>query len=585
MKLIWKYLKQYRKTLFGAIVLATINQVFSLMDPQIFRMIVDNFASKYEELSKNEFLTGVVLLLLASVGVALVSRIAKNFQDYYVNVITEKLGAKMYADSIRHSFSLPFAAFEDQRSGELLQKLEKARTDAQALVKSIINILILSLIGITFVIIYASIVHWIIGLAYFLIIPILGTITYILSKRIKNAQEQIVKESAAMAGATTETLRNVELVKSLGLEQQEIERLNLTNDKILKLELKKVVLVRKLSFTQGTAINALRSLLLLLMLWLIFQGNVSLGEFLSLYIYSFFIFSPLAELGNVATQYQEAKASSKLLQEVLDVKPDVKPDNPETVGKLEEIQFSNVNFQYNGTNDDALKNVDITINSGKTVAFVGPSGSGKTTMMKLLAGLYIPTDGEINYNKINSRKIDFEAFRKRIGLVAQETQLFAGTIRENLLFVNPKATDQECLDALESAVAMPILNRGDKGLNTKIGEGGIKISGGEKQRLAIARALLRNPDLIIFDEATSSLDSITEKSITETIRDIEKSRPDLITVLVAHRLSTIAHADVIYVLEKGKIVEQGNHQQLVKEGGLYYAMWRQQQATQETNID
>ncbi|MDP2683681.1 MAG: ABC transporter ATP-binding protein [bacterium] len=578
MKLIWKYLKQYKKTLLGALILATINQSFSLMDPQIFRMIVDNYASKYNELTQNEFLTGVILLLLASVGVALVSRIAKNFQDYYVNVVTEKLGAKMYADSVSHSLSLPFAAFEDQRSGELLQKLEKARTDSQALVKGIVNVVFLSLIGIIFVIVYASIVHWLIGLAYFLIIPILGTTMYILSKRIKKSQEQIVKESAAMAGSTTETLRNVELVKSLGLEKQEIDRLNDTNDKILQLELQKVVLVRKLSFTQGTTINALRSILLFLMLWLIFQGFVSLGEFLSLYIYSFFIFSPLAELGTVATQYQEAKASNRLLQEILNIQPEVKPDNPQAIGQLKEILFKDVSFKYNGTKDGALKNIQISIKPGQTVAFVGPSGSGKTTMMKLLAGLYNPTSGAMKYNGTDSKQIDFESLRKRIGLVAQETQLFAGTIKENLLFVNPKATDEQCRGALESAAATPILNRGDKGLNTKIGEGGIKISGGERQRLAIARALLRNPDLLIFDEATSSLDSITEKSITTTIQEIEKSRPNLITILVAHRLSTIAHADIIYVLEKGQIVESGNHQVLLHQNGLYSALWREQQA-------
>jgi ATP-binding cassette subfamily B protein len=198
-------------------------------------------------------------------------------------------------------------------------------------------------------------------------------------------------------------------------------------------------------------------------------------------------------------------------------------------------------------------------------------------LLKLLVGLYRPTSGKILLNGSSSDEIDFRTFRRRVGYVAQETQLFAGTIRENLLFVRPDATDAQCLVALDHAAAMPIVERGGKGLDTRIGESGIKISGGERQRLAIARALLRDPELVIFDEATSSLDSITEKSITETIRRIAELRPSLLTVLVAHRLSTVAHADRIYVLERGRLVEQGTHQELLAAGNLYAALWREQQ--------
>ncbi|MBI5037687.1 MAG: ABC transporter ATP-binding protein [Candidatus Kerfeldbacteria bacterium] len=576
MQLLWKYLKQYKKTLVGALVLATINQFFSLIDPQIFRLLIDRYASRYQELSQGEFLQGVILLLLAAVGVALVSRLAKNFQDYYVNVITERLGARLYEDSVAHSFSLPFTAFEDQRSGELLQKLEKARTDAKKLIKSAVSVIFLSLVGIVLVVTYAFYVHWVIGAVYLLMVPLLGLVTYFLSRQIKKAQSAIVREEAGLAGSTTETLRNVELVRSLGLEEQEISRLNTVNETILKLELKKVILVRKLSFWQGTMINGLRSALLLLMLWLIFQGSITIGEFLSLYIYSFFIFSPLYELGQVATEYQEAKASSQQLQEILRIQPEPRPDHPQPAGELKQIAFREVSFTYASAPQPALQGISLTMRSGETVAFVGPSGSGKTTMVKLLAGLYRPEAGTIRINEVDTQALDFVQFRQRIGLVAQETQLFAGTIRENLLFVRPQASDDECRAALTASAADSILRRASQGLDTKIGEGGLKLSGGERQRLAIARALLRQPDLIIFDEATSSLDSITERAITETIRDIEKTHTQLITVLVAHRLSTIAHADRIYVFEHGAIIEHGSHEALLKQGGLYAALWREQ---------
>lgn len=581
MKLLLNYLKNYKGVLALTILLATTNQLFSLLDPQIFRHLIDDYASRYNQLTRPEFVQGVALLLLASIFVNFVSRVAKNFQDYYVNVINQKLGTKMYSDSVAHSFSLPYQVFEDQRSGEFLQKLQKARTDAQALITSSINIIFLSLIGIIIVLSYAFYVHWLIGVVYFSIIPTLGSVTFFISRKIKIAQQKIIKESADLAGSTTETIRNVELVKSLGLEGQEIKRLNDVNEKILGLELRKVKLVRTLSFIQGTLINALRSGLLFLMLYLIFQGDISLGQFFSLLFYSFAIFTPLGDLGTVAQQYQEARASLDRLEIILNTPSEPKPNDPVVLPEIKNIKFNNVTFKYESSDENAVENISLAIQPSNTIAFAGPSGSGKTTLIKLLVGLYQPTAGQVLINGADIKTVDLEGFRKKIGLVSQDTQLFAGTIRENLLFAYPNATDEECIAVLKSASASNLIDRGTEGLNTKIGEGGLKLSGGEKQRLAIARALLRKPDLIIFDEATSSLDSLTEEEITNTIKDIEQDHPELITVLVAHRLSTIVHANKIVVLEKGKIIEQGNHDQLLEQKGLYYALWRQQIASRE----
>jgi len=578
MKLLWTYVKRHKKMLLLALLLATINQVFSLMDPQIFRIIIDNYASKASEIPHEVFIKGVLLLLGAAIGVALVSRIAKNFQDYCVSVITQRVGTSMYADAVAHTLDLPYSVFEDQRSGEVLQKLQKARQDSQALITSSINTLFLSLVGMTFVIIYAYTVHWAVGSVYVLIIPILGVTGYLISRRIKAVQKRIVTQTAALAGSTTETLRNVELVKSLGLERQEIKRLNAANDKILELELEKVRMVRTLSFIQGTTINAMRAGLLLLMLVLIMQGNITLGEFFTLFVYSFFVFTPLGELGTLTAQYQEARASIEKLDEILSMKPLKKARKGKIVASIKQIQFKNVSFKYDSGQIESLQNIDFTMKSGDTVAFVGPSGSGKSTVIKLLVGLYAPSKGVLLVNDVKRAELDEDTLRSHIGMVAQETQLFAGTIRENLLFVNPSATDKECLEVMRLASITNLLERGGQGLDTRIGEGGIKISGGERQRLAIARSLLRNPELIIFDEATSSLDSITEREITNTIKDVRDSRKNVMLVLIAHRLSTVAHADVIYVLEKGRIVESGKHAELLKKKGLYYSFWREQSA-------
>ncbi len=378
-----------------------------------------------------------------------------------------------------------------------------------------------------------------------------------------------------MAGSTTESLRNIELVKSLGLSDQEIGRLNSTTQKILNLELQKLKYIRSISFIQGTIINFLRTAIQLFMFVLIFKGIITVGQFFSLLIYSYFIFEPLQMLGVVMNSYRETEVSLKKYKEIIDKPVEPIPTNSKHTGELNQIEFKDVSFSYRDNVANAVDNISFKIKKGETVAFVGPSGSGKTSVIKLIVGLYNPTVGEVSYNGISSTEINLNDLRAQIGFVTQDTQLFAGSIRENLLFVNPNATDEECMDVLHRSACDSLMKRAENGLDTIIGEGGVKISGGEKQRLSIARALLRKPTLLVFDEATSSLDSITEEEITKTVQDVTSTK-EHITVLVAHRLSTIMHADKIYVLEKGVVSESGTHKELVDQKGLYYAMWRQQ---------
>jgi ATP-binding cassette subfamily B protein len=575
MATLYRYLRDYWRLVAAALVLAAINQVFSLLDPLIFRHVIDSYATRFHDYTSGQFIRGVSVLLGAAVGVAFVSRVAKNFQDYYVNVITQQVGARIYADGIRHSLELPYVLFEDQRSGETLGKLQKVRSDVEKLIGVAVNLLFTTVIGVIFVMFYAARVHWSIGPAYLLTIPLLGGLSSLLSRKIKEVQKTIVRETTALAGSTTESLRNIELVKSLGLAQQEIGRLNSTTAKILKLELKKVRYLRSLSFVQGTFVNLLRTSILFLMLYLIFTQRITVGQFFSLFIYSFFIFGPLQELGNVVNTYRETEASLQNFETILALRPEPRPEHPVTVGRLERLVFEDVEFQHPTATRPALEGIGFEVARGETIAFVGPSGAGKTTLVKLLVGLYRPQQGHIYYNGTREDEIDMDDLRERIGFVTQDAQLFSGSIRENLQFVHPEATDEDCMDVLGQAAVGSLLARADRGLDTVIGEGGVKVSGGEKQRLSIARALLRRPQLLVFDEATSSLDSLTEEEISQTIREVATSR-DGITILIAHRLSTVLHADRIYVLERGRIVEFGGHEELIERKGLYYAMWRQQ---------
>jgi ATP-binding cassette subfamily B protein len=508
--------------------------------------------------------------------------VAKNFQDYYVNVITQRLGAQIYTDGIKHSLELPYSKFEDQQSGKTLGVLQKVRTDVEKLISAVVNTVFTTLVGVIFVTVYAVNVHWIIAPIFFAAVPILGVVSSVLSRKIKKIQKVIVAETTSLAGTTTESLRNIELVKSLGLGNQEINRLNSTTDKILQLELKKVKYIRTLSFIQGTVVNFIRTTILFFMLYLIFTKEIQIGQFFTLLFYSFFIFGPLQSLGDIINIYREAEVSLDNFDDLLKQPVDEKPKNPETIKNVQSLEFRNVSFKHQSARARALCDISFKVRMGETIAFAGPSGAGKTTLVKLLVGLYTPQEGKIIYNGIPGDKIDLDELREKIGFVTQDTQLFSGTIKENLLFVNPGASDEECLDVLEKSAAGNLLGRAEKGLDTIIGEGGVKVSGGEKQRLSIARALLRHPQLLIFDEATSSLDSLTEEEITSTIKDIS-DRKDLITIMIAHRLSTVMHADKIYVLERGQITESGRHEELLEQKGLYYAMWRQQIGERERN--
>jgi ATP-binding cassette, subfamily B, bacterial len=585
MKILLHYLKPYKGLMALTLFLAAVNIGFSLIDPIILGKLV-NLAGQHQKvggaMSNNQFFFsfdapfyGVAALLIASITVAMVSRIAKAFQDYFLTTITQKFGASVFTDGLQHAMKLPYQDFEDQRSGETLSILTKVRTDTEKFISAFINILFPVIIGILFVAIYAIRIDKLLPIIYFGGIIMLVVMSNLLSKKVKSIQKRIVTETTSLAGATTESLRNIELVKSLGLTGQEVKRLNKNTFKILGLELSKVKRTRTISFIQGTFVNTLRQVILFLLMYLIFKNSMNAGQLVTMQVFSFFVFGPLQEIGNIIITYREAEASLNNFNNLMQKSPEPTAADPKHIGNIQSLVFDHVGFKHQSASVKAIDDISFSASVGETIAFVGPSGSGKSTLMKLLVGLYRAQDGKILYNGIEEKEISLEDLRSQVGFVTQDTNLFSGSIKENLLFVNPTASDAELHEVLVKASATNLLAKAEKGLDTMLGEGGLKLSGGEKQRISIARALIRKPKLVIFDEATSALDSLTEEEITDTIRDISALK-EQITILIAHRLSTIMHADRIYVLEKGEVVETGTHQTLLEEKGLYYAMWRQQ---------
>ena len=575
MKILWKYLKPQKWLIIIALILAGISQLMNLIDPVIFGKIIDDYALNPGNLLESDLVNGVLFWLGLAIIVALFARLAKAFQDYFTRLAVQKFGMQIFNDGLKQTLRLSYNEFEDQRSGETLSVLQKVRMDTQIFINTAINVLFSSIIGMGFLIVYSITKSWMLIPIFLIGIIVFGSITGLLSKKLKTTQRAINRETNKMSGVITESLRNIELVKSLGLTFPEIRRLQDQTLKIFNLEMTKVKKVRSLTFLQGTALNILKSSILFILLWLIFRNVLTTGELISMQFISTVIFGPLQELGSFIISYQEVGASVNSFHQLMQKPIEQNPEEPVIIDDLQAIKFDNVTFRHKTASFNAVDGISFEVKTGETIAFVGPSGSGKSTLVKLLVGLYRPLSGEIYFNGHPSSQIRYNPLRRQIGFVSQEAQLFAGTIKENLLFVQSDATDHQILEALQKAACGALLERSSSGIQTVIGEGGMKLSGGEKQRISIARAILRHPRLLIFDEATSSLDSLTEQDITNTIRDISMSR-EQISILIAHRLSTIMHADLIYVLERGKIVETGSHEDLLEQKGLYYAMWRQQ---------
>ncbi|MDD3736584.1 MAG: ABC transporter ATP-binding protein [Bacteroidales bacterium] len=575
MKIIWKYLKPFKKWLFLSMGLAAIAQILELIDPIIFGKIIDNFAVNTDGRNQQELVNGVLRLLALAVGIALLARLAHAFTDYFTRLVVQKFGLSIFDEGLKQTLRLPYSEFEDTSSGHVLSLLQKVRNDNERFISSFISTLFFAIVGVAFLIWYSITKHWALIPVFLVGVVWLGGLTGLLSKKIKTIQRSVIQETNKMSGAITESLRNIEFVKSMGLTWPEIKRLRTFTGNIFNLEMQKVRKIRTLTFLQKSVLLLLKESILFILLWLIFRNALTTGELIAMQFISTRIMFPLQDLGSIILSYREAEASLQIFSNLMKKEPEFRPEEPVDIGEIEKLRFEDVSFRYRKADHDAIENLSFSAGLGETIAFVGPSGCGKSTLVKLLVGLYSPTRGIIYFDDVTAREIRYNRMRRQLGFVTQDTQLFSGSVRANMQFVKPEATDEEIIAALKKASSLRLVEESPAGLDTILGEGGKMVSGGEKQRLAIARALVRNPRILIFDEATSALDSLTEEEITDTLREISAGKKQII-LMIAHRLSTIMHADRIYVLEKGKIVEEGNHATLLENKGLYYAMWRQQ---------
>ena len=581
MHILWKYLKPQTRMVALALLLAALSQVLALVDPIIFGKLIDDYATQKGVRPDDELVRGALGLLGLAVLVALGSRAARALQDYVTRMVVQRFGTQLFNDGLRQTMRLNFQEYEDARTGETLALLMRLRTDTERLINALINVLFASVIGLAFLLWYAVTKSWLLVPVFLVGLVVLGGLSGLLSRQIRSQQRSINRETTRNAGFITESLRNVALIKSLGLTFREVRRMHAKTEEIFALEMTKVKRIRWLSFLQGATLSMLKLSVLFVLLWLIFRDVLTTGELIAMQFISVAILGPLQELGTIILAWREASSSLANYEELMAKPVERRPPDAVPLGPIETLRFDNVVFRHRGATDNSIDGVSFSARLGDTLAFVGPSGSGKSTLVKLLLGLYRPDSGAVLFNDIDARRLRYNEARRQVGYVTQETTLFAGTVKENLLFVRPDASDEEMRAALAQAQAAELVARLPQGLETMIGESGYKLSGGERQRLSIARALLRQPRLLIFDEATSALDSLTEQQVTNTVREVSRGSQQ-IGILIAHRLSTILHASVIHVLERGRIVESGTHDELLALKGLYYAMWRQQIGERES---
>ncbi|MBB5059622.1 ATP-binding cassette subfamily B protein [Granulicella aggregans] len=572
------YLRGHERALFGALLFALVSQIFLMIDPLILRHVLDHYVLRRSDFSPQGFLLRVIFWLTLILAAALIAWIARGFQTQSVCSLAQRVSTQIYSDGMSHSLEISYAELEQRRSGDTMSQLQRTRREVELFLTSAVNVLFTSLVGLAFIIIYASRLHWSVPLFLLVTAPMVMFFSILLSRKVRSTQEEIVKQSSVLAGSAGESLKNMELVKSLGLTGNEVSRFRTGSARILELELRRIRQARIYSFFHGAGVHIVRVSLFLLLLYLFSVGKGTVGQFFSLFLYSYFILGPMQDLGNVISQYRELEASLIAFGELMDHPKESRPVEPVSISVLDTLEFDGVSFSYGPTgcgHGPAAQAISFRASRGETIAFVGQSGAGKSTIIKLLSGLYSPSEGRILFNGVSSSEVDWNCLRNYTGLVTQETHLFSGTIRDNLIFAAPDATEDECLTALQQAAVTSLLERGRDGLNSRVGEGGLQLSGGERQRLAIARALLRRPQLILFDEATSALDSITEQAIGGTIRNLATAN-QIITIVISHRLATVIRADRIYVLAKGRIVESGTHEALLASDGLYCDMWQRQ---------
>jgi ABC-type multidrug transport system fused ATPase/permease subunit len=552
-----------RKLLAIGLILILIRSAAGLVPPWITKPFVDNILVKGETQKLPDIMLWLGLaILIQSVTSYLLTKLLSVEAQHLISVLRSKVQS--------HLLRLPTRFFDNQKTGALVSRV---MTDVEG-VRNLVGTGLVQLVGgvLTAIVSIVFLIKINALMTLFILLPmgIFGFLTLKAFSYIRPIFRERGKINAEVTGRLTETLNGVRVIKGFNAEQQEIKIFQQGVDKLFQ-NVKKSLTSTSLLTSSGAFLVGLASLGIMG-----FSGyfNLSAGDFSSFTMFMVFMIAPIVQMSNIGSQLTEAFAGLDRTEELLNIQPEddgtVRTIN---IGQIKgDIAYNNVHFEYE-EGKPVLQEINFQANAGSVTALVGTSGSGKTTIAGLVASYLNPTKGIITVDGIDLAKVSLNSYRSQLGVVLQDDFLFEGTIRENILFPRPNATGEQVLNAVKAAHVDEFTERFETGLDTLIGERGVKLSGGQRQRVAIARAILADPRILILDEATSNLDTESESYIQESLKKLMQGRT---TFVIAHRLSTIRQADQILVIEHGKIAERGKHQELIDKKGRYFELYTYQ---------
>jgi ABC-type multidrug transport system fused ATPase/permease subunit len=535
--------------------------------PQLIQFTIDKVISTKEPSMLIKVSAGFVSAALALAVFSFIS-------SYFLSILGQRAVFSIRNDLYNHLIDQDIEYFDRNRTGDLMSRLTNDVNALQKLISSDLLDIVTS-IGVFIVVsIYMFTVNWQLTLALYMTFPFFILITKFFSKKIRNVYRHVQRSMADMTNHLQDSLTSVRLMKSFTNEP--IEKVKFTNNNESNMNAN--LNASYLSSMYSPLIEIVNSIgfaiVIVMGAWFAMQGEMTTGAIFAFVAYLRLVQKPITKVTKFIRELQQAAASYDRIMEVMNTEPRIK-DKPNCMQLPEikgEVQYENVSFSYDGKTP-VLQNINLTLKQGKMTALVGSSGSGKTTISNLLQRFYDPTEGQIKIDNIPISDVSLESLRKQIVVVAQDIQLFSGTLKENIAYGYNDATDEEIEAAAKAANAHEFISQFPNGYHTQIGERGVKLSGGQKQRISIARALLKNPNLIVLDEATAALDTESEKLIQDSLSTLLHGKTSLV---IAHRLSTIRMAEQIVVLEKGEIVECGTHDELLVKSGRYRELYEYQ---------